>query len=168
EALARLRAGSRVEEKDASRARVAAAEARIAQLEQQIKDAVIMSPLPGVVTEKIAEQGELLQAGTPVCEITNLADAWLNVYVPEADLARIRFGQEAEVTTDGGQKRAGKVSFVASEAEFTPKNVQTRDERVKLVFKIKIALDNADGMFKPGMPAEARLQAQVQAQEAAK
>jgi HlyD family secretion protein len=160
EALARLHAGSREEEKDASRARVAAADAKIAQLEQQIKDAVITSPLPGVVTEKIAEQGELLQAGAPVCEITNLADAWLNVYVPEADLARIRFGQEAEVTTDGGQKRTGKVSFVASQAEFTPKNVQTRDERVKLVFKVKIALDNADGLFKPGMPAEARLRAQ--------
>jgi HlyD family secretion protein len=159
EALARLRAGSREEEKDAARARVAAAEARIAQLEQQIKDALITSPLPGVVTEKIAEAGELLQVGSPLGEVTNLADAWLTVYVPEADLARIRFGQEAEVTTDGGQKRTGKVSFVASQAEFTPKNVQTRDERVKLVFKVKIALENADGVFKPGMPAEARLQA---------
>jgi membrane fusion protein YbhG len=159
EALARLRAGSREEEKDAARARVAAAQARIAQLEQQIKDALITSPLPGVVTEKIAEAGELLQVGSPLGEVTNLADAWLTVYVPEADLARIRFGQEAEVTTDGGQKRMGKVSFVASQAEFTPKNVQTRDERVKLVFKVKIALENADGVFKPGMPAEARLQA---------
>jgi HlyD family secretion protein len=159
EALARLRAGSREEEKDAARARLAAAEARIAQLEQQIKDALITSPVSGVVTEKIAEAGELLQVGSPLCQVTDLADAWLNVYLPEADLARIRFGQEAEVTTDGGQKRAGKVSFVASQAEFTPKNVQTRDERVKLVYKVKIALDNADGLFKPGMPAEARLHA---------
>jgi HlyD family secretion protein len=159
EALARLRAGSRVEEKDAARARLAAAEARIAQLEQQIKDAVILSPLSGVVTEKIAEAGELLQSGSPLNEITNLADAWLNVYLPEADLGRIRIGQAAEVTTDSGQKRAGRVSFVASQAEFTPKNVQTMDERVKLVYKVKVALDNADGVFKPGMPAEARLPA---------
>jgi HlyD family secretion protein len=159
EALARLRAGSREEEKDAARARVAAAEARIAQLEQLLKDTQVTSPLAGVVTEKIAEAGELLQSGSPLCEVTNLPDAWLTVYLPEADLGRIRFGQEAEVTTDGGQKRTGKVSFVASQAEFTPKNVQTRDERVKLVFKVKIALDNADGLFKPGMPAEARLQA---------
>jgi HlyD family secretion protein len=158
ESLGRMRAGSREEEKDAARARLAGAEARIAQLEQQIKDAVIASPLPGVVTEKIAEAGELLQSGSPLSEITNLADAWLTVYLPEADLAHIRFGQEAQVTTDSGQKRTGKVSFVASQAEFTPKNVQTRDERVKLVFKVKIALDNADGVFKPGMPAEARLQ----------
>jgi HlyD family secretion protein len=159
EALARTKSGSRPEEKDASRARLAAAEAQIAQLDQQLKDAVITSPVPGVVTEKVAEKGELLQAGAPLCEITNLQDAWLTVYLPEADLGRIRIGQPAEVTTDGGQKRTGKVSFVASQAEFTPKNVQTRDERVKLVYKVKIALENADGLFKPGMPAEARLQA---------
>jgi HlyD family secretion protein len=159
EALSRLRAGSRAEEKDAARARLAAAEARVAQLEQQIADAVIVSPVAGVVTEKIAEAGELLQSGSPLNEVTNLADAWLNVYLPEADLGRIRIGQDAEVTTDSGQKRAGKVSFVASQAEFTPKNVQTTDERVKLVYKIKIALDNADGVFKPGMPAEAQLAA---------
>ena len=159
EALARLRAGTRQEEKDASRARLSAAEAQIAQLEQQIRDTVITSPVQGVVTEKIAEAGELLQPGAPLNEVTNLGDAWLTVYVAETDLGRIKFGQPAEVLTDGGQKRKGKVSFVASQAEFTPKNVQTRDERVKLVFKVKIALDNADGIFKPGMPAEARLQA---------
>jgi HlyD family secretion protein len=119
---------------------------------------VIVSPLPGVVTEKIADAGELLQSGSPLAEVTNLGDAWLNVYLPEADLGRIRIGQSAEVVTDGGQKRAGKVSFVASQAEFTPKNVQTRDERVKLVYKVKISLENADGVFKPGMPAEASLQ----------
>jgi membrane fusion protein YbhG len=164
EALARLRAGSREEEKDAARARLAAGEARIAQLEQQLNDTQVESPVSGVVTEKIAEAGELLQPGSPLCEVTNLADAWLTVYLPEADLGRIRFGQEAVVETDGGQKRTGKVSFVASQAEFTPKNVQTRDERVKLVFKVKIALDNADGLFKPGMPAEARLQAAAGAQ----
>jgi HlyD family secretion protein len=129
----------------------------VAQLVQQIEDAVIVSPVSGVVTEKIAEAGELLQSGAPLNEVTNLNDAWLNVYLPEADLGRIRIGQDAEVSTDSGQKRAGKVSFVASQAEFTPKNVQTRDERVKLVFKIKISLDNADGVFKPGMPAEAQL-----------
>jgi HlyD family secretion protein len=159
EALIRLRAGSRAEEKDAARARVAGAEARIAQLEQQLKDTVIVSPVSGVVTEKVAEAGELLQTGSPLTEVTNLADAWLNVYLPEADLGRIRIGQDAEVTTDGGHKRSGKVSFVASEAEFTPKNAQTRDERVKLVYKVKITLDNADGLFKPGMPAEAELPA---------
>ena len=159
QSLARMRAGSRDEEKDAARAGLAATDARIAQIEQQLRDAVITSPLAGVVTEKVAEAGELLSAGAPIGEVTTLQDSWRTVYLPDADLARIRFGQPAEITTDGGQKGKGTVSFIASQAEFTPKNVQTRDERVKLVFKVKIALDNADGVFKPGMPAEARLTA---------
>lgn len=159
QALARMRAGSRPEEKDAARARLAAMEARVAQLEQQLKDATIVSPLAGVVTEKVAEPGELLQVGSPICVISDLANAWLTVYITGPDLGRIRLGQEARIATDDGQTRKGKVTFIASQAEFTPKNVQTRDERVKLVYRVKIGLDNQDGMFKPGMPAEARLQA---------
>jgi HlyD family secretion protein len=159
QALARVRAGYRAEEKDAARARVASLEARIAQLEQQVRDATITSPLEGVVTEKIAEPGELLQVGSALCVVTDLASAWLTVYVPEADLGRLRIGQDAEVVTDGGQSRTGQVTFVATKAEFTPRNVQTKDERVKLVYRVKIGLANADGLFKPGMPAEARLQA---------
>jgi HlyD family secretion protein len=157
EALARLLAGSRREEIAASRARVASVDARIAQLEQQMRDAVVVSPVGGVVTEKIAEAGELLQAGAGLCVITDLADAWLTVYVGEPDLGRIRVGQQADVATDDGQARKGTITFVSSQAEFTPKNVQTRDEREKLVYKVKIGLDNHDGLFKPGMPAEARL-----------
>ena len=159
QALARLRAGSRPEEKEAARARLAAMDARIAQLEHQVEDATIKSPLAGVVTEKVAEPGELLQVGSLLCVITDLANAWLTVYVGGPDLGRIRLGQEAEVNTDDGQTRKGKVTFIASQAEFTPKNVQTRDERVKLVYKVKVSLDNQDGLFKPGMPAEARLRA---------
>jgi HlyD family secretion protein len=159
EGLRRLRAGARAEEKDAARARLAAVEARIAQIEQQIEDAVVRSPRDGIVTEKIAEPGELLQVGSGLCVVTDLAHAWLTVYLPEADLGRVRIGQKARVVTDGGQSREGTLTFVSSKAEFTPRNVQTRDERVKLVYRIKIGLDNADGLFKPGMPAEARLQA---------
>jgi len=158
ERLRRLEAGSRREEKDSARARLQSAEARIAQLEQQLKDAVIISPAGGVVTSKLAEPGELAARGTGLVIVTDLEGAWLNVYVAEPDLGRIRLGQEAEVRTDDGQVRKGRVSFIASRAEFTPKNVQTRDERVKLVYRIKVALENADGLFKPGMPATARLQ----------
>jgi len=158
ERLRRLEAGFRTEEKEAARARVQAADARIAQLEQQIEDAVIRSPVGGVVTQKLSEQGELMAPGGGLVVVTDLASAWLNAYIPEPDLGRIRLGQEAEVVTDDGQTRTGRVSFIASRAEFTPKNVQTRDERVKLVFRIKVALENEDGLFKPGMPAEARLQ----------
>jgi HlyD family secretion protein len=156
ESLARQKSGSRPEEIEAARARVAAAEARIAQLEQQGKDATVVSPVAGVMTEKIAHAGELLQSGSPLCVITKLADAWVTVYIGEPDLGRIRIGQEAEVVTDDGQTRKGRISYVSSKAEFTPRNVQTRDERVKLVYKVKVALDNKDGLFKPGMPAEAR------------
>jgi HlyD family secretion protein len=156
QAHARARAGSRDQEIEAARATRDAMEARIAQLRQQIVDATIVSPTDGLVTEKIAEPGELLAAGAPILVITDLARPWLTVYVAEPDLGRIKLGAVAEVVTDGGEKRQGKVSFIASTAEFTPRNVQTRDERVKLVYRVKIGLGNADGLFKPGMPAEAR------------
>jgi HlyD family secretion protein len=153
--LARLQSGSRPEEIEAARARVASIEARLAQLAQQIEDASMKSPVDGVLTSRVAEPGEQLQVGSPICVITKLSEAWLTVYVTDIDLARIRIGQEAVVTTDGGQTRQGRLTYISSEAEFTPKNVQTRDERVKLVYRVKVGLDNADGFFKPGMPAEA-------------
>jgi HlyD family secretion protein len=159
DALARARHGSRPQEIAQARAHLAAMEAHAATFEQQIKDATVTSPLTGVVTEKVAQQGELLQAGSPLCVITDLANAWLTVYVAETDLGRIRLGQPAVVVTDEGQRRSGHITYISSAAEFTPKNVQTRDERVKLVFKVKVGLDNRDGLFKPGMPATARFQA---------
>lgn len=151
----RLQAGSRKEEIESARARREAAQARVGQLEQQIRDAQIVSPVAGVVTEKLAEQGELVPSGAPLMVVTDLAGAWLTTYVSEPDLSRIRLGQPVEVITDSGAKRHGTLSFIATQAEFTPKNVQTRDERVKLVFRVKVQLENADGLFKPGMPAEA-------------
>jgi HlyD family secretion protein len=161
ERLRKLRAGSRPEEIDAATARVASADARIAQFRQQIADAVVKTPVDGVVTEKLAEAGELVSRGTALLVVTELARPWLNVYLPEPDLGRIRLGQEAEVVTDAGHQRKGQVTYVSPQAEFTPKNVQTPEERAKLVYKVKIGLDNADGLFKPGMPAEARLRAAV-------
>ncbi|MBV8203323.1 MAG: efflux RND transporter periplasmic adaptor subunit [Acidobacteria bacterium] len=163
DALARTRHGSRPQEIAQARAHLASLDAHAATLEQQIKDATVRSPLTGVVTEKVAQQGELLQPGSPLCVITDLANAWLTVYVAETDLGRIRLGQPAEVATDAGQRRSGHITYISSEAEFTPKNVQTRDERVKLVFKVKVGLDNRDGLFKPGMPATARFQATANA-----
>jgi HlyD family secretion protein len=158
EQLRQLEAGFRDEEIAAARARMAAAEARIAQIEQQIRDATLRSPTSGVVTEKLVEPGELLPAGTALALVTDLQDAWLTAYVPETDLGRLRLGQQAEIVTDDGERRSGTLSFINERAEFTPKNVQTRDERVKLVYRVKIRLDNDDGFFKPGMPAEAWLE----------
>lgn len=154
----RLRAGFRAEEIEAARARLAAAEARIAQVEQQIRDATVRAPGGGVVTEKLVEPGELLAAGTPLAVITDLEDCWLTAWIAEQDLGRVRLGQPARVVTDDGQVRQGTLGLIEDRAEFTPKNVQTRDERVKLVYRVKIRLDNSDGIFKPGMPAEAYLE----------
>jgi len=157
QSLARAKAGSRGQDIEAARAARDAIDARIAQLRQAISDARIVSPVAGRVTEKIAEVGELLAAGAPILVVTDMARPWLTVYVAEPDLGKIKLGAEADVVTDGGETRRGKVTFIASTAEFTPKNVQTRDERVKLVYRVKIGLENADGLFKPGMPAQARL-----------
>ena len=108
-----------------------------------------------MVTRKLVEPGELAARGAGLAVVTSLRTAWLTAYVMGPDLARIRIGQTVEVMTDDGQVRPGRLTFVASEAEFTPKNVQTRDERVTLVYRVKVALENDDGLFKPGMPAEA-------------
>jgi len=113
--------------------------------------------MDAVVTEKLAEPGEWATSGAALAVLTDLARPWLTVYVSDTDLPKVRIGQKAEVRTDDGQTREGTVTFVAAKAEFTPKNVQTREERAKLVYRIKIGLGNADGIFKPGMPAEARL-----------
>ncbi len=156
ERLQKLRAGNRREEIEAARARLASAEARVAQLDQQLKDAAVTSPVAGVVTEKVSERGELLARGTVIAVVTDLANPWLTVYVAEPDVPRLRVGQEVEVITDAGDRRKGRLAYVSPEAEFTPKNVQTRDERVKLVYRLKVTLPNSDGLFKPGMPAEAR------------
>jgi HlyD family secretion protein len=156
QAMARLHAGFRVEEIEAAKARVSGVEAKMAQLEQQIKDATVTAPLAATVTEKVAEPGELVQAGAPLVVLTNLKEPWLTVYVGALDLPKLRLGQQADVTTDDGQARKGTITYIASQAEFTPKNVQTRDERIKLVYKVKLGLPNDDGLFKPGMPASAR------------
>lgn len=153
----RLRAGARPEERLGARARLDAATARVAQIEQQLRDATVRSTRRGVITETLAEAGEMVTAGSPLVVLTDLGNPWMVGYVAEPDLGKVRLGAEAEVVTDGGERRRGRVTYVASTAEFTPKNVQTRDERVKMVFEVKIGLENEDGLFKPGMPIEATL-----------
>jgi HlyD family secretion protein len=155
EQLQKRKNGSRPEEIDAARARFASAEARVAQLERQRDDTSIESPLRGVLTERLVDTGELLPAGAGICVITDLEHPWLTAYIGERDLGRIRLGDTAEVVTDDGQRRTGVISFVSDRAEFTPRNAQTRVEREKLVYRVKVLLENQDGLFKPGMPAEA-------------
>jgi membrane fusion protein YbhG len=158
ESLARLRAGSRREEVDAARARVAAAAAQIATYQKAISDATILAPVDGIVTEKLADAGELIQPRAPILVITDLDHAWANVYVDEPVVPRLRLGQTATLFTDaGGPGIPGTVSYISSKAEFTPRNVQTADERSKLVYRVKVSVDNRAGVLKAGMPVEAEI-----------
>ena len=152
----KLHAGPRPEEIEAARAQQQAAEAVIATVKQRIADATVLAPRAGIITQRAAEPGEVLPPGALLEVLTDLAHPWLTVYIDEPSLARVRVGDEARVRVDGRTDDfAGRVGSVADTAEFTPKNVQTPEERAKLVFKVKIALDNAQGVFKPGMPADA-------------
>jgi len=158
EALARLRRGSRPEEIDAARARVAAVDAQIAILDKSVSDAVVVAPRAGVVTQKLVDEGEIIARGTPLLVVTDLDNAWANLFVPEPMVPRVKLGQPATVLTDaGGQGLPGTVTFISSKAEFTPRNVQTAEERSKLVYRIKVSVDNRAGVLKSGMPVDAEL-----------
>jgi HlyD family secretion protein len=158
ETAARLRLGARSEEIDAARARVAAAAAQIAVLEKGAADAAVVSPVSGIVTQKLADAGEVVARGTPIAVITDLDHAWANLFVPEPLIPRIRLGQPATVYTDaGGEGLPGTISYISPRAEFTPRNVQTTEERSKLVYRIKVSVDNSAGILKQGMPVDAEL-----------
>jgi HlyD family secretion protein len=157
--LARLRAGSRPQEIEAARARVAAADAQIASLEKNLADAVLKSPVAGIVTSKLIDPGEMIAPKVPVVVITDLDHAWANVYVDEPVVPLLKIGQPAVLITDAGQRLDGTITFISPKAEFTPRNVQTAEERSKLVYRIKVTADNHNGVLKPGMPVEAELTA---------
>jgi HlyD family secretion protein len=162
ETLARLKAGPRREEIDAARARLAGADAQIATLEQNVADASLKSPVAGIVTQKLTDVGEVLVPRAPIVVVTDLDRAWANVYVDEPAVPNLRLGQPATVFTDaGGPGIPGTVTFISSKAEFTPRNVQTAEERSKLVYRIKVSVDNRKGILKQGMPVEAELPLQA-------
>jgi HlyD family secretion protein len=158
EALSRLEAGTRPEELQAARARVTAFDAQVAVLEKAIRDANVVSPVGGIVTQKLVDAGELVARGTPLVVVTDLDRAWANLFVPEPTVPRIALGQEATLLTDaGGPGIPGKVTFISSRAEFTPRNVQTAEERSKLVYRIKVSVDNRQGVLKLGMPVDGQI-----------
>ncbi len=157
EGAARLRSGARPQEIDAARARVEAVDAQIATLEKQKGDATVRSPIGGVVGAKLLDSGEMATARAPIVVVTDLDHAWAEVFVDEPQVPRIKLGQAATLVTDAGDRLPGKVSFISSKAEFTPRNVQTAEDRSKLVYRIKIATDNSKGILKQGMPVEAEI-----------
>jgi HlyD family secretion protein len=152
--LAKLSAGARSEELEAAAARVAAADAQIATLSHDKREAVVTAPSAGTVTARLVEPGELVGPGAPVAVMVDLDRAWVNAYFEEPLVPRLRIGQAAEVVTDAGSRLAGTIAAIASRAEFTPRNVQTSDERARLVYRVKVTVDNREGILKPGMPVE--------------
>jgi HlyD family secretion protein len=154
-----VKRGPRPEDIAQGRAKYEQAQQALALARTQLDYATVTAPFPGVVLSKNIEPKEYVAPGTAVVTIGNLADVWMRAYVEETDLGRVKVGQKAILTTDAfpGKTYEGRVSFVASEAEFTPKNVQTKKERVKLVYRIKIDVPNPAMELKPGMPADAEI-----------
>jgi HlyD family secretion protein len=161
ERLKLVREGPRAEDIAQARARVEQVRASLALAETQLENTRLISPLTGVVLSHNIEPGEFVSAGTPIVTVADTAHVWVRAYVNQTDLGRIRLGQKAEVRTDTFPDKVfgGVVGFIASEAEFTPKTVQTTKERVKLVFRIKVDIANPKDELKPGMPADAIIRA---------
>lgn len=159
-ALQLLREGFRTEEIEEGRARLQEARAALALAELNLARCEVFAPVAGHVLSKSREPGEMVQPGTPVVTIGDLSRPWVNLYVGERDLGKVRLGMRGQVTVDAYPDRPfpGTVTFVADRAEFTPKNIQTPDERVKLVYRIKLEVDaGGETILKPGMPADAVL-----------
>ncbi len=141
------------------RSEIERAKANVALIDTQLADTTAASPVDGVVLVKAADVGEVLAAGTTVVTIGDIDHPWLRAYINETDLGRVKLGAKAKITTDSypGKVYEGRVSFIASEAEFTPKQIQTQEERVKLVYRIKIDVDNPRHELKSNMPADAEI-----------
>lgn len=161
ERLRQLRNGARRETVRQTEARLRGAEAGVALVRKHLNDSILRSPVAGIVLAKSSEPGEQVAAGTPVVTVGRLDRVWIRGYVAEGDLPRIRVGQKARVMVDGPGNRSceGVLEFISPEAEFTPKNVQTEKERVRLVYRVKIAVTNPAQLLKPGMPVDAFLAA---------
>jgi HlyD family secretion protein len=151
--------GSRKEDIDLAQANLKQADANLALSKVNLGYTVLHAPSAGIITVRQAELGEVVAPGTPVVTLADLDHVWLRAYIAETDLGRIHWGEEATVTTDTypGKQYRGHISFIAQNGEFTPKFVQTNKERVTLVYRIKIDLENTSHDLKAGMPADAHI-----------
>jgi HlyD family secretion protein len=160
EALQLMRAGARPERIAAQRAQLAQAEAALRAIEADMENLRLTSAFDGVVSVRHAEPGEVVTPGMPVLTVLDPEDRWVRIYIREDRIGAVQRGQPATITADTfpGKTYAGEVVFIASEAEFTPKAVQTSEERVKLVYALKIRITGDPGHeLKPGLPADVRL-----------
>jgi HlyD family secretion protein len=161
EALQILETGPRQERIAAQRAALAQAEATVAQIDATLDFAVVRAPFDGLITVRHREPGETVAAGIPVLTLMNPDDRWVRIYVRADEVGRINIGHPATITGDAYPDRTyeGRVVFIANEAEFTPRNVQTTKERVKLVYRVKVQIVGDPGFdLKPGLAADVRLQ----------
>jgi HlyD family secretion protein len=164
EQLRLVELGPRSERVTAARAQVAAAEGAVRALDATLAQMEVRAPFGGTVTVRHREPGEILAAGAPVVTLLHRDDRWVRIYVPENRIGTVRVGQAARITSDTFRDRryGGRVVAIASEAEFTPKTVQTREERVKLVYAVKVRITDDPGHdLKPGMPADVTLETKV-------
>ena len=154
--LGMLKEGYRTEEVEEGRARLREAEKTLELAELNLSRCQLFTPLAGRVLSKNREAGETVPAGASIVTLGDLTRPWLNLYIGERDLGKVSLGMKADVTVDSfpTQPFPGKVTFISDKAEFTPKNIQTPDERVKLVYRIKIEVENRNQVLKPGVPAD--------------
>jgi HlyD family secretion protein len=156
----RLEVKRREEELGQRQSEIERTQAQAGMSQKQLSDTEVYTPIDGVVLVKSAEPGEVLAAGTTVVTVGDLEHPWLRAYINETDLGRVKLGQKVKLSTDSfpGKVYWGTVSYIASEAEFTPKQIQTKEERVKLVYRIKIEVDNKEHELKNNMPVDAEIQ----------
>ena len=154
-----VKEGPRKEDIEDAKAQVEQARASLKLAETQLSYTILYSPISGVVLVKSGEMGEVVNPGTSILTLADLENVWLKAYISETDLGRVNWGQEVMVTTDLRPKKVykGKISFISSQAEFTPKQIQTEKERVTLVYRIKVDIPNPDRELKPGMPADGKI-----------
>ncbi len=162
----KAKSGLRPEEINGARARRDGAVAQVDLLQKRIRDCAVLAPAPGTLTLRAVAPGELVGMGSNIARLTYLDRVKLTIYVNEADLGRVALGQGADVTIDTFPDKpfAGRVVSISPNAEFTPKNVQTKEERTKLVFAVKLEIENPEGSLKPGLPADAVLRTAGKAQ----
>jgi HlyD family secretion protein len=154
----RLELQRKEQELESRRADIERSRAQVGITKSQLDDTILVAPIDGVVQVKSAEAGEVLAAGTTVVSLGDLDHPWLRAYINEPDLPRIKINQEAKLTIDGSSKvYPGRISFISEKEEFTPKQIQTKEERVKLVYRIKIDVDNKAHELKNNMPVDAEI-----------
>jgi len=157
--LAELQAGPTEEEVALAEAQVRQAEAGLGLIDARIDQLILRAAMDGTVGTRSAQVGETATAGKPLLTIVNLDEVTLVLYIPENRIGQVQIGQQVEVTVDSfpGRVFVGRVESIAGEAEFTPRNVQTKEERVNLVFAVDVTIPNAEHELKPGMPADATI-----------